>query len=104
MLPARQGGFTGHVPVYRTDICSGIPPPKIALVTAIYREKGNFCRMIQQWRVVRFQSRGGSASLMGLKAIVGDGHNIVLSIEFGGGLPMLYTHKCGSPIPEVNIE
>ena len=41
---------------------------------------------------------------MGLKAMVGDGHNIVLSIEFGGGLPMLYTHKCGSPIPEVNIE
>ena len=27
----------------------------------------------------------------------GDGHNIVLPMGFGGGLSMLYTHKCGSP-------
>ena len=34
----------------------------------------------------------------------GDGYTIVLSMGFGGGLSMLYTHKFGSLILAVKIE
>ena len=44
LLPAGQGGFIGHVPVYRTDMCSGFPPPQ-----QLFRENGNLGRMIQRW-------------------------------------------------------
>ena len=36
--------------------------------------------------------------------MVGDGHNIVLSMGVGGALSMLYTLKCGSPILAVKKE